>query len=474
MSEMGVFGMQMYTKKFINALMCSHDTNDLICHLSHNDLDGFGCTILSKTYEQLFDVNRIIARNTGSMVKDGNFKYGFYDVMDDVALDAFDKCYDRTMFIISDIGSIDVKDLHKIITDAANAMDYQEEIDELIEDFPVFIIDHHKSKYEGYPSGYSDDGVCVNFDVGGSTFVQYKNIYYWINHNMSATKMMWTLLKNLPDEAYMTTAKSNKSYYPRWIAKFAQYVSDYDTGNFGNWRLPQGYESLPMHEALKNISRQNILNILMRRMNAIFKPYVDQFSDEYDLDMPVDYYTKFSDSIFSKVMVDALLNRKITFMGNNINFNHLVRCLVMPELAIMNEHYLSWLERGNTFTTHEKINMTTGAGTYIDLSTLKDGTKIHFLHDGPGQGPYNYSVYAKQYLEDFPDVDMIMREDFENTPHTINLRSYMKEDGTPRADCYALAAANGGGGHVCAAGFQARTEHEIQTQLNQKALDNKE
>ena len=366
-------------------------------HISHNDLDGIGCflpgmitTINGKTFRYA----------TGNL---GNFMNELYTFLE---LTYWDQQYDKNTtdtIIISDIASLDCNVLYKYI-------EYQSMTN-------ILIVDHHLVDEEKQKlNGLNKKEVYFNNLAFTVYYTNDCRLIYVHTTEASAAKIMFEIF----DLAKTLQAGSYKK-----TAEFFELISNYDTGNFGNWRIDCG-----------EISLQNKLN--------------DSF-----------YKYRKDPTVFSGIQLSAM-RRDITILYRL--WDSLVRSSPNSMELIGDEYYREITERYReferrvlknknqfnldfsdfldreyhevTFKSHDNLPMKFTRGKYtFGLIVTEKGENLPF------------SKFAQEFLRTHEEFNFLMQ--YNHTYETVELRSY-----GDRGDCHQLAVLNGGGGHYNAAGFK--------------------
>ena len=386
-------------------------------HLSHNDLDGYGCTITTNLGEYIYNNyafyldQRILRYNTG--------KIG-------------DELYPEIMQIIMDTVrySPECKTLNLLITDLGGL-----QVDKLFDlrlsdGYPagvnvrVFVIDHHKSIYDsGYP---------------GETYRQNSEDEYWF-HDAVRSSLMGNMMVIYYSNQYRSAALSTTVLMydidiPQAYTDLMSAISDYDTGKWKN-----DWITMPT----------------ITTDGSLFSDIERQLSSEIILCDPILLQAMFT-ATYNPVGIDK--HSRFIQLCTSV----LIHQTVIPDIIIgmvyntvhgMQTGYEAFCKRiveiAPALTEDGKVvlggsdELLTGPLTMTIPEHLRDNLPIIRVVIDTDEIHYPFSMYAKAYLEEnnYPILVRI-------TPKDVNLRST-----DSYSYCYDIAKANGGGGHARAAGF---------------------
>lgn len=379
-------------------------------HISHNDLDGYGCTALIKIALSVLDVDDSPSPITYIHVdRPSDIDKAILECVETMLCQGFNKDCDKIRFLITDIGRLRPDVFVKIRN-------------ELGVDCNYCYIDHHPDDASIGSNVYKD----LSSDPGHNDGEYFE--YRLVNTSDCATFMLNDIVfrrivrsvithdrsECLSDRHFMNTAGSfrpnimvyrsaeinRKIAMTHVVSTFANAVNSYDLGQWGAWNCP-------FDEVAADVKLQLIFSYF-------FEKGID-FSDEiYEIVMHMD------DEVYEQ-MYDKW--REIARMQHEKLLKNLKKCT----------DNLSKCEDVKV-PICEDIIMNYGVNVYKYI--------IHGPEDELGG---MFSLISKELLTS-SHIDMLVLVDYRN--RTVGLRS--KDGGV---NCTRVATANGGGGHMRAAGF---------------------
>lgn len=425
--------------------------------LSHNDLDGYGCNVVMRCSEYNLgddDCSKIVYMNTASLNKDLYDKIAniIYTKTAEIHDQVFMGFYARTcicantsstftpptgnlQLLITDLGGLEVSRLAQIAIDnAAENVNVQ-----------IMVIDHHRSIYLE-DTNFEDSENVVQFSKDGivtKAIARYDNddasvsVYMYINNESSATRLLDDMLREAHRSGLYADCSNDAivTMYENLYA-FSFAVSRYDTGNWGNWIIDK---TDPIRSFNNDIDVAVILNNYWswsyRRHNCGI----------------VNAMTSFVDNLCQIIRYDVSLDNDILqqIYSNLLNMTHrydefVKRIQKVPQ------------EIDGTYIVYSNDN----GKVRIDYDRCIDN--VFVIIDSPDDPKdvdhsYPYSMFAKRYLEtiyykntDRHPASLMVRVNLKY--NSIDMRSYGTHD-YDTVNCYKIAKANGGGGHLGAAGF---------------------
>ena len=414
-------------------------------HVSHNDQDGYGCSVVMKSLYTYMDsarsfmVNPAIKQfNTPLMVPK---TYETIDMAIEQAL--ADPNHKPMVVLITDFGNITMEDIVKRYRYANHG------------DIKFVILDHHKSPYAELNPGKTQF-TKTGFIKGADSFLYYdekREAYYGSysdgpnfqiyeiitdDEKTSATKLLYNVVTYGHKRKFEI---KDKKYLER-LSDYAELVSIYDTGRFGNWYVPvstdptwrnwyeknvapeikllyvwKAYANMPTGKHQKGSNMQEYIdvmsytllhgkdNIFMAIASAVIYTAIMELSEDYN---------QFCEELHSVLDAGESTDETVTYVLDNstINGNDVQAKMIIPKS--MN------VAKNNIVTFHS---------LYTDRNP--------------------FTLFAKKYLTDHPDVYLVAKVRF-NKDRTVSVDM---RGNTDHANCYEIAKLNGGGGHPGAAGY---------------------
>ena len=372
------------------------DNNTLI-HFSHTDLDGYGCHLVTRKAALYTGAEIPITYNSEELGDK------FQDFLEKVITLFYSNNDDKYTFLVTDIGELD-------IIGFANRFKNIK--------LNLIVIDHHKISDmnkvgEWY---YEENGFTVYYNINETG----PNIHYIHTADYAAT---WIYANVIGLESY-------KEFY---------YISEYDCGRWEEWRLDKTHTPS-----------------IMTKLNQGLQIIKNVYAGEKDSDI-LNYLSQY----VAYLMYEYFGVNKFDVKGVRV-FGKAIDHMVNTKCNENTRLYYKWVKSLNPVTlTHYQYMFSavedTAEGSYtkqVMVKFPKDqvylGSWVVLVQTEKDEGPF--SVYAKQYLEEHPNINGIIKYT-PNFKDIVSLRSASDE-----IDVSKIAVLNGGGGHPRAAGFMAKPE----------------
>lgn len=384
-----------------------NNSSQMFAHLSHDDLDGFGCTVIS--YLQQWYLQRTTKHTNIPQMMTHNFIWKntnqlnekMYPVLDELLVEASATTHHRRInVLITDLGGINVETL----VSRYRNFNYG--------NVRFMIIDHHRSIYQSIPAqAFGDNMTSVYHDSDDNTIVSYRDgsrfqlDMYITNGKISATKALHNLLR--------------QGHEPRAMDIFANTVSKYDTGNVGNWKIPANKYGDRAYIA-EHTSDQV-------KLNSWWKcAYQDQR----------DHASSMVKFIYE---VASTIGTAETFCS--------MKDKIYDRIVLINEQYIKFCENLEVIERTPGHNLMYGKGKTLKIPECADHVKSFavYWHDDPAELYPPLTMYSKVYLVEHPEVDVLMVAN--EIHHSVDTRSLKEE-----INVYDICVTNNGGGHPHAAG----------------------
>lgn len=394
--------------------------NELNIHVSHDDLDGYGCNIVLECVRKAYPVRfaKYYADDRYSYYTpvDSYRKHSNTSKLNTEVYDHIDNILSDELYVLNDAIPHNKIPVYILITDLGGL-----EIIELENRFKKYttngriinfiVIDHHRTTYS---KDYSDTyGQVI---IKHESDDQLIRTWFFQSPHASATLHLYNLL------TYQPNGNREQLYYGH-LDEFARMVSAYDTGDFGNWIMHE-FTS----ESFNKVSNQAKLNML----HAYYKKLYDNGNTE-------------AMKMFNKTIVE-LISKKKPNRGNNAN---IIRTILYNEIVDMNKKYQQQFANRvdvRSIKHNRKVELFPGLSMMVEDPWISEVAVI--VDDDINTVHYPFSMYAKAYLENRNGTHMLMVRVDTVDSKAVSLRSITND-----VDCYQIAVANGGGGHIRAAGF---------------------
>lgn len=461
-------------------------------HISHDDLDGFGCSVVGRVAEIINDFrlstrwhnnsNEIIYENTPCIGK------AFPDEMVRILKKYIPKNFTHGNAIVK-ILITDIQCDPDVVYDEiekAFSNGYFDRDDINLPYFEILMIDHHQ-----WPDPDGKDGdfdKCFHGTPSEATLTYHEylekerkdfaavRISTYVNNNASATKLLSDLLIEEGGALFnIDSSIEGSEQLVMNVSQFAWFVSRYDTGNWGNWYCmsEQDFVTVSPDIILNQMIHyayacgiSEVRELVYSLARIIYnskdttdpaKPIPDNFLDitlgittgvtmsrNVDKEIARGYYE------FAKREILDLTRKYIDFCGK------IDMCIPFSNengsmtIKLHNKNMLSTLR----INLHDCIKYFDTAYVYVD--------------DLDEYGDFPYSLFAKKYFEDrmnevpFDRRYIMMRVSAKHKDGVtsdaayqarFDLRSYDDVTDDLKVMCSDFAKEYGGGGHPRAAGF---------------------
>lgn len=413
--------------------------NNKLVMISHDDLDGIGCTaLMGHVINQVSNIPAVdavnVVRSPGLLRVDyhntNRFIPDLYGVIEEALQTATaSPAHHKITMLITDLGNITLQELYNRFRSYNNG------------NITFIVIDHHKHPYQDAEEvpmteePYKDERMrryCLSHDTeNGSTVAFFEDgplfrCFAWVGYNgYSATRML----------AEMFIAGEIQKLEPTTLA-WADLVSKYDTGHWGNWFIPETRRS-DMHYYKTMVAPEVKMFQTWNMHNVV----------------PCSDKRKFLDDLICNYI--RYLDAK-----NNFALDPKEPDLVHTILAQQSRQYTTFLCRVKSSTV-EKVATDSETGCHavhpVDLpirfnlpKDLDIAPDIQFFVNGEATTNWPLSIFAKKYLEETPEVKLLIAFTV-NDDQTVRVELRSARDDV---NCYEIAKLNGGGGHPRAAGFK--------------------
>lgn len=447
-----------YMKVLENVFLPPDIYRNVLIHITHTDLDGYGCAAIMKSHAKLLegncipcykeydDVYRTLTNQLGSAI------YAVIDETLRTAMDEHTTSCPKVSFtvLITDIGSIQLNEAVDRVNAIVEEYHLKSELPQYFEHKAnVVIVDHHKNPHHprfnnGSMPGTIDDSAidCAGcrLDYATGLYVSCQNVSATYLLNYLFSHMLHNAYNDFIDEADVLTRSE----------EVAGIISRYDTGNFGRWRLPDDMVNNPDTTAiLKYVSDETKLNTALYKMKN--EEYAKGNREAYEFYDILAKYIVEGESYRKRLYTEELAQSLLT---TTIEYNDFV-----SNLRYVDIQFNKQCELGNAVIGDQRVPVV------LQLLAPIDHIYVAFDVHKPDTKGYPFFTYAKEFMSSFRAeaakqntkfsdilvvrVNTIIDEDEKIKKIIVSLCS----DGS--VDCVKLATHNGGGGHRNAAGFTA-------------------
>ena len=422
--------------------MQSPDNNKDVIHITHTDLDGYGCGVISDVISATYRIENRTDNGTFTRVHTNELNDKVYRVItDQVNVAVCSNENRRIVVFVTDIGGVH---LGRIVKDLGTK--YRNRI-------TLVVMDHHvnpnyddafKGMVKDQPAYIGDDAI---YFIGE----HHKNAtgIYMSCRNVSATYLMF----------YMFSKMCGKQYTPEYLIRMeeiAGIISRYDTGNFGNWVVDD--EAILNSPEITDGVKDLIFNAVSQEttLNSALYMYKDKDLNNPDSNSVQDtfintlscYIRGITNDYDRIVYNNELAMRLIDMNKQYIEFKNLLK----SDFSVCDTTVLFGTDVYSETERHDLSLDVTGilSPVHMDLLYIQD-SKINDVKD-----KYPFFIFAKEY----------MREAGLKRPLIVRISYIMDKYDTTSVkkcvyslcsngyvDCARLARLNGGGGHMNAAGF---------------------
>lgn len=487
---------------FLNVFRDVMTSEAAFLHLSHDDLDGVSCGILSSLMASDMDSINVVTEFTNQMVPEtyNNIERMLYDTLSDI----YNKrvAVRSVYFLITDLGGITKDELEKRTDKVVSwaAADYKDanNIDSIQwegDSYPVIdinyvVIDHHQSEYMNFPKTKRE----VNSSKDYFDVMCRNQIPNCIDHNDNTTLVHSTTgIVMRPDRAnyrintdmYLCDEYCASMLYFKMlqqtellpkehmemIEEYFTQVNEYDLGNQGDFLDPDTLDGLEdcsvtdlVSAILTECSPQMIINAALYEISNHFKGVKDDHGGHIQ-------FCKFVTSLMlGYPWMDYGWFMPIVKEHNGSMFIHADADHIYKTLATVAVKELTRMTK--VYDEYEECCMPVYGERLLDNSyifTVGDSTgykKYHIrlpekynfivrIYNEELPAGVNTHVFAKKYLT-YTNKDGITHFDFLIcTFYNKNglYRASITANPENGANCYTIAKLNNGGGHAGAAGF---------------------
>ena len=463
-----------YMKVLENVFLPTDTYRNVLIHITHTDLDGYGCAAIMKSHEALLerncipwcsqydDVYRTLTNQLGSAIYTvigEMLRTALDDDMQRAAMDRYitdeqiaSCCKVSFTVLITDIGSIHLNEaVDRVNTIMEEYRSKWEQPQYFEYKANVVIVDHHKNPHHplfnngSMPGAINDNMIdCAGFRLDYTTgvYVNCQNVSATYLLNYLFSRMMHDNLNVIfADEADVLTRSE----------EVAGIISRYDTGNFGRWRLPDDMVNNPDTTAiLKYVSDETKLNTALYKMKT--EEYAKGNREAYEFYDILAKYIVDGESYRKRLYTEELAQNLLT---TTIEYNDFV-----SNLHRVDNQFNKQCELG-----YAKIDDQLSMPIVLKLLVPIDHIYVAVDEQKPDTKGYPFFTYAKEYMASFraeAAKQNMMFNDILVVRVNLNIDAEDKvkkiivslcSDGT--LDCAKLATHNGGGGHKNAAGFTA-------------------
>lgn len=409
-------------------------------HLSHNDLDGLACHVISTVYDcalNRFEIpladltNALQYKNWEEIHKAHhrtpiqhstceagakNVKEALHEIFESCCRSGFYEPVgpkDQIILLITDLGGI---------TDSM----FDEFYEEFGDRFQVIVIDHHLSTTP-------DRGKCdpnqIFWYVTG----------YQEGNLQSATKNLFTVTYD-PDASNIAVSEKQKTFMKQ-LTEYVEAVSKYDTGRWGEWlgrSTPDNVDLSVQHQLFFNHLSWDTVNVIHRTM---IQNYVEDMirllcMEDY-VHMNLQYWEIVSNNL-NKLRKEFHDMYQLTLAHNP----HVTLTLkIDPINGVYNPTTRHTIRLGDiSADVHPVNNLLQPLVTFGIIEASKDQCQTK-------EWKY-FSLCSREIMKKYK-LDLLILVD--EPKGTVSLRS-MDNHGL-EINCADIARRNGGGGHKRAAGY---------------------
>lgn len=409
-------------------------------HISHNDLDGYACNLIT-------DVASIVSKKLDICSDETN--NGCYNIASNIPIprylnDTINNFFDdfrnemrtkEVWILITDLGGIDPFDLYAVLKSCRKKHGIY------TTNIRVCIMDHHiNTILDSIPEETNNAYVLrKNATTGRTEFFMINagiSIEYYGDMRKSAAKILTDKFMNLQIvKDVLQWASIHR------IMQFSDYVSSWDTGNFGYWysnKIHEVDKQVKYNLLFSHFSQLDYLSGTEDKTDVMRRLFItqlaDYFSDPHNPGTFLDIYNEIAEARLQKMNDDYFEFLKLE--SKRIN---LLEALTAGQIVLEIE--------GEPYTV--KIPGETLAKS-TDYDPKLENMDIVIFKDTEEFNSYSYSPYAQRYLKDPREENgiTIRINKHSNGDISVDMRSLHDE-----ISVQAIAFVNGGGGHKKAAGF---------------------
>ena len=415
-------------RKWITKIINGID-NAYMIHLSHNDLDGDGNLMLTSAIANRKIRNRIIYGNISELSKSMEVIRNYIEMC----------THGHYMFLITDVGSLNINELNNLAQQYSNNERFIEFI----------VLDHHRinpSMFENIPlEQFQVEDVGLNwiYDFYAESEVMVfttEHVQYLYCNGMCATMQyfMWIC-------AYAAGSERSAIRLFRFMedqqfnfTKLYNFVVGVDLHDRG-LSLPVRYDTESDFNDETICPYAEKLDIL----HSALKEYNKNLPDPVKMDL----------SFFLSYLVDAMIDHP---------FNDKHRQMIIESLEKSKELYKKFydglvkdvhMKGDKSLIISDRIPTETGTDDFIMAIQVpeelvnKQFFFAYIVDAAHDLKVYPYSDFAKRiFLLEDKDINLVFRINTQYNSVDIRARDIFPYS-------YIVASLNGGGGHPCAAGF---------------------
>ena len=420
-------------------------TPKTLFHISHDDLDGFSCQLVTEVANNLKENMNCNMNNEKFIWSNIPIPNKLYDSLDIFFNNMRNTLREHLYILITDLGGISPFYLHHKLEKLR--------IENRREDLKihVFIVDHHVNPTIDKMVEKDDDEYTLqrikyrekNENRGTLFYYESNNICidYYSRVDDSAAKILSSLL---------LTSRSFKRYASphckRLLSEFTYYVSLWDTGNFGFWKSNN----------IKEVDDQVKYNLIFNYLTQL-----DKFSDAIEI------YGSPTRTLFIERMADHIVDEKS--LGK---FMEIYDKIAKEKLIKMNKEFDEFLNRKRVhidfmdaynkgtsrvyYSPGKHIDVRIPTDTILNKDELEElkGKDIVIFEDDEDMTTYPYSPFAQLFLRN-PEMNAVITIRINKTHMGDNI-SFDLRCLSDNISVQKIASANGGGGHQKAAGFPVK------------------
>lgn len=382
-------------QNFMREWFFSDDPNLFRIHVSHTDMDGYGCFVVSDYIDSVLNTNgtcRLVATSQLTASNPNMVSKELSKQFDKFITEFTEEERQRTRYLV-------------LVTDLTPN---PEVFRYLLSNYKMVgmdfcVIDHHQDLND-YESKITVDSILSRFGT------------YYINQQASATKLLTSFAIQCVTEMSSIDAHEMES-----LLTYTAAVSLYDTGNWGKWRCDKLEDVDPsvLEYLLFAVQRDKI-----RSNPAALEEYV-----KHRLDM---------------------LQRKVPIGSENSGCYEVIKSKFKEIELEWNRVLINLVDMSMPNTP---VFMIPGLPDKMTHTVYVKGPRVRGLIVKPGDQDYSFfSLIARELLDD-PDMEMDIMVIVNMRRKNVDLRS--ARNGGP--DVSLIAKSNNGGGHVHAAGFPLKS-----------------
>ena len=417
--------MDIATHNIMNGLrkwIMESDWNTMRLHVSHNDMDGYGCHVMTRLAVNVLNPNSkssITFWNTSAGMESIERTVRHYITrMETVPKDAkkrYAKGKKKLFILFSDLGGFDPNFINTLIEEG-HKVNY-------------LCVDHHQ---------IANDLNKVELTGNTEEFQLAKNCYY-VDDTTCATKSLGNAIRAIitqqrPASTLSSHDIENYQNMKEQVRAYAEKVDSFDRGLWGDW---VGLEPTEVDGAV--------------REQLFFKSFKPEERYRY-VSLIANYLHTYAFGIYTP-------KDKRPFWCLDMNrFSQKYYAAVTSQLKVLNAEFEKCKKMLRPLTIPIDIP---------DTIQDKDKLNIHEIYTTEDDAIQSFTLVSRELLKMNPDIDIIVLIYMKRK--TMDMRT-MRDD-LNLAD---IAIFNGGGGHPKAAGFpMKKTEAEKELDNLRKELDEK-